>query len=116
MLAVEDGDMAPPQVPICTVVQMDRVEVRVAVIETDYVRLHEGMDVTVTPPSLPDVHRTGRIASISPVIDALTRTAEVRVVLDNPDHQLRPGMVAEIAIELARRPDVLDRSRRVPSS
>lgn len=106
LLAVEDGDMVSPQVPVCAIVQMDRVDVHFSVVEMDYVRLEEGMPTTVTPPALPDVHRAGAISEISPVLDPLTRTATVEVRLDNADHVLRPGMVAEVAIELERRPDV----------
>jgi membrane fusion protein (multidrug efflux system) len=106
LLAVEDGDMVSPQMPVCAVVQMDRVDIELSVVESDYVQLEEGMEVTVTPPSLPDVTRTGTVARISPVLDPITRTATVEVSLDNADHVLRPGMVAEVAIELARRPDV----------
>ncbi len=106
LLDVEEGDLAAPQMPICAVVQMDRVDIELSVVESDYVQLEEGMEVTVSPPSLPDVTRTGTIRRISPVIDPLTRTAKVEVILDNEDHVLRPGMVAEVSIELARRPDV----------
>lgn len=106
LLAVDEGDMLSPQMPVCAVVRMDRVEVKLEVVEADYVRIEAGMEVTVTPPSLPDVSRTGTVTRVSPVLDALTRTASVDVILDNADHVLRPGMVAEVAIELARRPNV----------
>lgn len=106
LLAVDDGDMVSPQMPVCLIVQMDRVDVHFSVVESDYVRLEVGMQVTVTPPALPDLHRAGQVTRISPVIDPLTRTATVEVRLDNPDHTLRPGMVAEVAIDLERRTDV----------
>jgi len=41
------------------------------------------------------------------VLDPLTRTATVEVVVENDDRVLRPGMVAEAAIELSRRPNVV---------
>jgi RND family efflux transporter MFP subunit len=106
LLNIDQGDMVSPQMPVCAVVQMDRVEVKLEVVESDYVRIEAGMEVTVTPPSLPDVSRTGTVTRVSPILDALTRTATVEVALDNADHALRPGMVAEVAIELTRRPDV----------
>lgn len=106
LLNVSEGDMAAPQVPLATVVRMDRVKVVLRVVEADYVQLREGMTVTVSPPVLPDVERTGTIVQISPVIDRLTRTAPVEVLVDNADHVLRPGMVAEVGVELGRRDDV----------
>ncbi len=106
-LRATEGELAAPQVPVCTVVQMDEVEIEVRPIEADFVRLEEEMAVRVTPPALPELERGGRISSISPVLDRLTRTATVEVRVANEDHQLRPGMVAEVWIELSRRPDVL---------
>ena len=107
LLTVEEGDMVAPTVPICMVVQMDRVDVELRAVEVDYVRLREGMTVEVVPPALPDLRRVGTITRISPVIDRITRTAAVEVRVDNPDHLLRPGMVAEVGIEIGRRADVL---------
>lgn len=107
LLRVAEGDMVAPGVPLATVVQTERVEVRLQVVESDYVRLREGMQVEVRPIALDEVHRVGTITSISPVIDRMTRTAAVVVSVDNADHVLRPGMVSEVAIELERRPDVL---------
>lgn len=106
-LVVEEGDVVGPGVPIASVVQMDRVEVVMRVVESDYVRLATGMEVDVAPTARDDVRRRGTITHVAPVIDRLTRTAAVEVTLDNPDHLLRPGMVAEVSIELERRPDVL---------
>ncbi|MEM9187831.1 MAG: efflux RND transporter periplasmic adaptor subunit [Myxococcota bacterium] len=106
-LVVEEGDVAAPSVPLCTIVQMDNVRTVIRVIEPDYVRIRPEMPVTVTPPALPDVVRGGRIVQIAPVLDRLTRTATVEVEVSNPEHTIRPGMVAEVAIELRRREDVL---------
>ncbi len=107
LLQVSEGDMAAPQMPLATVVRMDRVKVVLRVVEADYVALREGMTVTVAPPALPGVERTGTITEVSPVIDLVTRTAPVEVLVDNPDHALRPGMVAEVTAELDRREGVV---------
>ena len=106
-LALTEGDLAAPQVPLCTVVQYDRVEVVVRPIEADYVRMRPSLPVTVSSPAVPDVERSGTIQRVSPVIDRVTRTGTVEVLVDNPDHILRPGMMAEVRVELERRPDVL---------
>ncbi|MBX3249485.1 MAG: efflux RND transporter periplasmic adaptor subunit [Myxococcales bacterium] len=106
-LAPSVGDLVGPQAPLARVVRMDRVKVVVAVVEEDFVRLREGMSVRVRPTARPDVVREGRVARLSPVLDRLSRTGRVEVEVDNADHALRPGMVAEVAIELVRREDVV---------
>lgn len=106
LLSVSEGDVAVPQVPLATVVRMDRVKILLRVVEADYVQLREGMQVTVSAPVLPDVERTGTVVQLSPVLDRMTRTAPMEVLVENPDHVLRPGMVAEVAVEIGRRDDV----------
>jgi membrane fusion protein (multidrug efflux system) len=107
LLSVEQGDTVAPSMPLCSVVQMDRVTVTLRVTEQDYVRLREGMPVEVRPPALPDVVRIGAVHRISPVLDPLTRTATVEVLVENSEGVLRPGMVAHATIELERRPNVV---------
>lgn len=107
LLAVQQGDMVAPSMPICSVVTAERLLLRLRLTEQDYVRVEEGMTVEVRPPALPEITRTGTIRRISPVLDPLTRTAMVEVALDNADGRLRPGMVAEASIVLERHADVV---------
>lgn len=106
-LGVEEGDLAAPQMPVALLVQMDAVRVQLQVAEPDFVRIREGMTVEVRPPALPDVVRSGEVTRVSPVLDRVTRTGQVEVTVDNPDHVLRPGMVAEVSLALSRREDVV---------
>ncbi|MDQ3036174.1 MAG: efflux RND transporter periplasmic adaptor subunit, partial [Myxococcota bacterium] len=106
LLAVQDGDTVAPQVPICSVVRAERVKIVLRVTEQDWVRIREGMEVRIVPPAVPEAARTGVVARVSPVIDRVTRTASVEVVVENADGGLRPGMVAESTIVLARREGV----------
>ena len=107
LLRVQQGDMVAPSLPICSVVQAERLILQLRVTEQDYVRIREGMQVEVRPPALPSVVRVGSVRRISPVLDPLTRTATVEVALENEDGRLRPGMVAEAAIVLERHRDVV---------
>ncbi|MCB9602601.1 MAG: efflux RND transporter periplasmic adaptor subunit [Sandaracinus sp.] len=106
-LGVDPGDLVSPQVPLARVVRMDRVKVVLRVVEQDFVRLAEGMQVVVRPTALPEITRSGTLARKSPVLDRISRTGVVEIDVDNPDHVLRPGMVAEVAIELERRENVV---------
>lgn len=106
LLAVQEGDVVASAVPICSVVRAERAKVVLRVTEQDWVRIREGMEVRVTPPALPEAARSGTVSRVSPVIDRMTRTASVEVMVDNADGGLRPGMVAEAAIVLSRREGV----------
>jgi RND family efflux transporter MFP subunit len=57
-----------------------------------------GQTVQATIDSVPGEVFTGKVSFIHPHLDHMTRSATVRTVLDNPKHQLRPGMYATAKI------------------
>jgi Cu(I)/Ag(I) efflux system membrane fusion protein len=62
--------------------------------------LHEGLPVSVVLPAFPDLKFEGEIGAINPSIDAVKRTATVRVDVPNPDWKLRPGMYADVVVNV----------------
>lgn len=104
---VEAGDLAAPQVPICTVVRMDRVEVQINVPERELALVRPGLEATVSIASLDGREFRAPVSEISPVVDRLSRTAQLRIMLDNPDHAIRPGSLAEVRLEVERHDDAV---------
>jgi len=104
---LEEGDLAPPQVPVCTVVQMDRVEVVFQASERDLGQVRTGMEAELRFDSVPDRLFRAPITRLSPVIDRLSRTATARIELENPDHLIRPGSLAEINVSVERHDDAI---------
>ena len=58
----------------------------------------EGRRAMVTVQAYPGRSFPGRVERISGVLDEQTRTASVRVVVDNPQGLLRPGMFARVEV------------------
>ena len=104
---LSQGDMAAPSLPLCTVVRMDRVELEVNVPEQDLANIRAGMAAVVRVARYPGEAFRGPVTRISPTIDLQTRTARVKVVLDNKDHRLMPGMLARVNLEVERRDQVV---------
>ncbi len=92
------GDMALPSLPICTVIQMDSVELIVDVPEQELADIRKGMTAMVSVARFPERQFQGVVQRIFPTIDLKTRTAQVKVVIDNPKHQLIPGMLARVRL------------------
>ncbi len=67
--------------------------------ETDLAWLRVGQTVEVTVPSLPGRVLTAPIAFIDPNLNEMTRTARVRVVLDNPERLLRHRQTATAVVQ-----------------
>jgi Cu(I)/Ag(I) efflux system membrane fusion protein len=74
--------------------------------EFDLPALRPGQSVAVVVPSLADETITAPIAFIDPNLDEMTRTAKVRVVLDNADRGLRHRLTAQGRVALET-PDTL---------
>ncbi|MFC1502672.1 efflux RND transporter periplasmic adaptor subunit, partial [bacterium] len=109
----EAGDMASPAMPVASVVQMNRVKIKLDATETDLGRLEVGQKAEVMVRSYQNRTFTGKIVKISPVLDPLTRMATVEVLLPNPGHRLKPGMFARVEIITGTLEDVIVIPRHV---
>ena len=49
--------------------------------------------------SQPSVKIAGKVSFIEPVVQQVTRTVKVRVVIDNPSDDFKPGMYADLVIK-----------------
>lgn len=94
----EAGDMAAPALPLVSVCQMDRVKMTFEATEKDLAKLAIGQKTVVQVSTYPDRTFEGKVVKISPVLDPLTRLAEVEVLLDNTEHKLKPGMYAHAEV------------------
>jgi HlyD family secretion protein len=108
---LEPGDMASPQRPVYTLALVTPAWVRVYVSETDLGKIHPGMAAEVTTDSHPEKVYQGRIGFISPTAEFTPKSVEtqelrtslvyqVRVLVCNPEDQLRLGMPATVRIPL----------------
>ena len=96
--SIEPGDTASPGRTVFEIVQMDPVEVNVGVPETDVHLVRIGQKADITVPALPGKTFQGTVRVINVSADANTRTYMTRVIVANPEHSLRVGMVAEATI------------------
>jgi len=62
--------------------------------------LRIGQQVEITLPAFPGRKFQGQIGAIDPKLDAMKRTTRVRIALDNPEDQLRPGMFANVELKI----------------
>lgn len=61
--------------------------------------LKQGMPVTLTSSTYSDERFQGTIAVVDPFINELTRTARVRIDVENPHLKLRPDMYVNVLVE-----------------
>ena len=106
----EVGATVSPAAPLFQVVDLDTVEVAVDVPEKRLGRIREGLPVELSVLSYPGRVFHGTVSRLSPVLDPVSRTLEVRVRIDNPAQALKPGMFAEARLLLRQEQQIV----RVP--
>lgn len=98
-LMVRDGDYLKPGDPILQLQAYDKVWVIASVPESDLPKIGIGKTAALKFESAPDAPNLGKVDYIYPTIDAKTRTARVRINVDNASGSLRPGAYADIVFE-----------------
>jgi HlyD family secretion protein len=85
------------------------MQVRAKVDETDVGQLKAGLKARVTMEAYPGRTFIGEVVKIEPqaLVEQNVTLFPVLVRLDNPEGLLRPGMNAEVAIEISRRRDAI---------
>ena len=99
-LAVREGDYVRPGTPIMRLQSYARVWVIASIPEADLALVTTGQTVSLDFPSAPEAAEQGTVDYIYPTIDPKTRTADVRIEVDNASGALRPGAYADIQFSL----------------
>lgn len=96
MSAAPGGYWNDVNAPLMTIADLSRVSVTAAVPEKDLARIFVGQSAQVVLNAYPDDPRAGTVRYIGEVLDPDTRTVKVRLILDNADGRLRPGMFVKL--------------------
>ncbi|HTY14070.1 MAG TPA: efflux RND transporter periplasmic adaptor subunit [Candidatus Omnitrophota bacterium] len=93
--------------PVFTLYDIDNVKINADVPEKDYGLLRIGTPAEIVLDAFPDRVFRGSVGTIRPVIDPLSRTTQVEIVLPNPGHKIKPGMFGKVSLVLKQRTNVL---------
>ncbi|MEO8218313.1 MAG: efflux RND transporter periplasmic adaptor subunit [Acidobacteriota bacterium] len=93
------GTRVVPADTLYEIADLSRVWVLADVYEFDLPYVHLGQTAKVTTSAAPGRAWEGRVTFVSPTIEGATRTAKVRLELDNPDGLLKPAMYADVILE-----------------
>lgn len=97
-LAKREGDYVKTGDPIFTLADLSVLWVQLEAYEDDLPWLAVGQDVTFTTTSLTGKVFQGRVSFIDPVLMNQRRIVQVRVVVDNPERALKPGMFVDASL------------------
>ena len=110
--SAEPGEYLNPAIPIVTLGDISHPWLRGYINEKDLGRVKLGQEVDVSTDSYPDKTYLGRISFISSQAEFTPKSVQtfeervklmfrIKVSLDNPDNELKPGMPADGLIQVA---------------
>ena len=107
----ELGEVMMPGTPVVTMADLDHVWLRAYINEPDIGKVRYGAAATITTDTFPGHKYPGRISliaskaeftpkSVETHAERITLVYRIRIDVDNPTHELVPGMPADALIEL----------------
>jgi cobalt-zinc-cadmium efflux system membrane fusion protein len=94
------GAMVDESTEILTIMNPNVLWVEAEIYERDIARIRIGQEVDVTVPAYPDDTFPGTLSYVSDILDPETRAITVRTEVANTGLKLKPGMFANLSIEL----------------
>ncbi len=91
-----EGEYVEEGARLYDVADLSTVWIEAQVFEDELAFLKLDLPVAATTKSFPNREFKGKLVFIHPHLDATTRTLKVRFDMDNPEHELRPGMYATV--------------------
>ncbi|MGE5569576.1 MAG: efflux RND transporter periplasmic adaptor subunit [Rhodospirillales bacterium] len=92
---VNTGTYVEPPTPVVTLVDNSRLELESLVASSSIAPIRAGQQVTFTVNAFPGETFEGRVIEINPAVDADSRSAKVRIRVNNAGGKLRAGMFAQ---------------------
>ncbi len=96
-LFVDEGEFVDKGKPFVDLVNVDKIKINVNVPELDVRYLKAGQKTMVRVDAFPDRELLGVIDFVAYKADPATKSFHVKVIVDNPNHDIRPGMIARVA-------------------
>ncbi len=93
---VDPGEYVGEGDTVADIVNVSTLRIYVNVPETDVRFLAEGQQAAIRVDAYPDRDWTGTVDFVAWKADTATRTFRVRLVTDNADGRIRPGMIARV--------------------
>jgi Cu(I)/Ag(I) efflux system membrane fusion protein len=94
------GAYVTPGQELYEIADIARVWVLADVYEADIGRVRAGQAATITLQALPGESFTGKVAYLYPAVNPQSRTMQARIDVPNRLGHLRPGMYADVVIDL----------------
>ena len=87
----------PPTV-LFLIMNIDKVKTEVGLPEVHLARIAIGNPVKITVDTYPGVTFAGKVTTINPLVDPVSRAFTVKIQISNKNHRLKAGMFARVTL------------------
>jgi RND family efflux transporter MFP subunit len=101
------GDTSNPQSPAAIVSDTTQLQIEVMVSESEVSYIKEGSEVNVLVKAAQEQPYKGQVDSISSVADPTKRNYGVKIVLANPEGNIKSGMFADLKIDTLSKKNII---------
>ncbi|HEX4843575.1 MAG TPA: efflux RND transporter periplasmic adaptor subunit [Limnobacter sp.] len=106
-LMVREGMTVQPGDTLVEINGLSTVWVQAELPEAQAARIRPGVAITASAQALPGVQFEGTVQTVLPQVNTNTRTVLARMVLNNPQRRLLPGMFVQATFASEARPETL---------
>ncbi|MFA0810484.1 efflux RND transporter periplasmic adaptor subunit [Microbulbifer epialgicus] len=103
---IDLGQNVSPGEAVVSLQQLDPIFVDFSLPEQKYAMVKAGLPIELTTDAFPGNTYHGKITAVDPQVDNASRNFLIQATLNNPKKHLRPGMFAQVSVQI-------DASRRV---
>ncbi|MCL1818961.1 MAG: efflux RND transporter periplasmic adaptor subunit, partial [Spirochaetaceae bacterium] len=100
---VDPGSLLKANDPVISILDLSSLTATVNITEAMYARMKQGLSAAVETDAIPGQTFHGIVERVAPLLNELSRQAEVRIGIPNPTGELKPGMFARVSIEYSMR-------------
>jgi Cu(I)/Ag(I) efflux system membrane fusion protein len=97
--AVLEGSYVEPKMELYQIADLSHLWLQAKVYEYELPHIELNQPVHIELLSQPGSEIKGKVAFVEPVVQEMTRAAKVRVDINNPKNQVKPGMYANLKID-----------------
>ncbi|MFN3581999.1 MAG: efflux RND transporter periplasmic adaptor subunit [Pseudomonas sp.] len=100
---VSVGTLLTPGMPVATLHDDSVMKLDFRLPETLMAQVAPGQQLIATTRAYPDERFEGQVAHLDNEVDRVTRSVRVRALIDNPQRQLKPGMLMSVLLKSRER-------------
>ncbi|WP_238152117.1 efflux RND transporter periplasmic adaptor subunit [Microbulbifer sp. A4B17] len=104
---IDLGQNVSPGEAVVSLQQLDPIFVDFSLPEKNYATVKSGLPVILITDAFPGNSYRGKITAVDPQVDSASRNFLIQATLKNPKQHLRPGMFAQVSVQIDAQRKVL---------